>query len=234
MSLSRYQCFILPFSGAKASQFEEICADLTEYYFEAIALEYAGRGSRAKEAFFTDYDPFMKDIARQIKAKRKSEIPFCLLGFSIGGIFAYDLYAKGYLEERPAYMFICACERIKEKIAPISTLSEEEFWNQIISMGGVDSRLLEKPKYLKLFSKVLRADFWIGEQHEYKETDQILDCPVSVLYSESDTPYAEIKSWQEVAGCKVQFIEFSGDHFFFLKNPELLSSTIEKVMQKGI
>lgn len=231
MSLNRFQFFILPFSGAKVSQFAELCTDFAEYHFEAITIEYAGHGSRADEGFFTDYTSFMEDVAEQIRAKRKSEVPYCLLGFSIGGIFAYDLYAKGYLAERPAYMFICACESIKEKIPPISTLSEEEFWKRIISMGGVDSRLLEKPKYLKLFSKVLRADFWIGEQHEYKETDQILDCPVSVLYSESDTPYSKIKSWQDVASYKVQFVEFLGDHFFFLKNPKLISSTIEKILQ---
>ena len=50
MSLIRYQFFILPFSGAKASQFAELCADLTEYYFEAIAIEYAGRGLRRNES----------------------------------------------------------------------------------------------------------------------------------------------------------------------------------------
>ena len=138
---TKLELFILPFSGSKASQFDAFCADL-EPYIKVNTIEYAGRGRRAKEPFFTDYGLFMDDICAYINEHRDNSIPYALLGYSIGGFFVYDLVAKGYVAQ-PKHLFICACENNKEEISPISRLPEEEFWDRVIKLGGVDKRLIE-------------------------------------------------------------------------------------------
>ena len=50
----KIQLFILPFSGAKANQFSKVC-DRLEKMVKVETIEYAGRGRRAKEPFYTDY-----------------------------------------------------------------------------------------------------------------------------------------------------------------------------------
>ncbi len=71
--------------------------------------------------------------------------------------------------------------RILDPLPSVSQLPEEEFWDRVIQLGGVDKRLIEKRKFLKLFSNAMRADFNIAEQHRYLQTDSLLACPVTVL-----------------------------------------------------
>ncbi len=223
----KIQLFILPFSGAKAKQFSKVCVELEEMV-KVETIEYAGRGSRAREPFFTDYILFENDIKKYIMDHRDYSLPYALLGYSIGGLFAYDLLAKGYIEEEPTHLFICACEDNMKKMLSISALPEDEFWNLIIDLGGVDKRLIANRKFLKLFSRTLRADFYIAEQHSYMDTDKLITCPVSVLYSEADTPLSNVESWQRVCKNKIAFIEFEGDHFFALEKPEAFASVISE------
>lgn len=226
------QLFILPFSGAKAAQFNTFCSDLGAE-IETFTIEYAGRGRRAKEPYYTEYSSFIEDIYKGIKDHRDDRIPYALLGYSIGGYFAYDLLAKYYLKEEPSHLFICACENIKEKELPISQLPEDEFWDRVIRLGGVDKRLIAKRKFLRLFSKTMRADFVIGEQHRYCEDDKKIECPTTILYSEFDTPLENVKKWQEVCKDEIYCKEFEGDHFFLLNNHAKAASFIRKQLGVG-
>ena len=225
--LAKIQLFIIPFSGSKASQFNKFCSDFdSDVIVETI--EYAGRGKRAKEPFFTDYDAFINDICSFIKEHREYSIPFAILGYSIGGLFAYDLVAKEYLKEEPKHIFICACENNIKHFPPLSQLPEDEFWEKIIQLGGVDKKLIEHKKYLKLFSKTMRADFFIGEQHHYLKSDRSITCPVSVFYSESDTPYEDVRKWQKVCKGGISFHQFYGGHFFILEHHEQVAEEVKK------
>lgn len=221
---SPIQLFILPFAGSRAAQFDEFVSDLGENV-ETYTIEYAGRGKRAKEQYYTDYHFFLDDISGLIKKYRDYNRPYAILGYSIGGLFAYDLISKGYLEQ-PEYLFICACEDNQKPLPQISKLPEDEFWDRVIQLGGVDKRLIAKRKLLKLFSSALRADFNIAEQHRYLESDKLISCPVSILYSETDTPFDTIKNWQSVCQLNIQFHELVGDHFFLLQQHEKVAKVI--------
>lgn len=65
----------------------------------------------------------------------------------------------------------------------------------------------------------MRADFSIAEQHCYLQSDKLITCPVTVLYSETDTPLENAKRWQEVCKERVSYKEFRGDHFFLPEDP---------------
>ena len=219
------QLFILPYSGARANQFSDICMKL-EKKIKIDTIEYAGRGRRAREPFLLEYSLFIDDIKEYIVKHRDPSLPYALLGYSIGGLFAYDLLAKGCLKEDPKHLFICACEDARQQLPVISDLPEDKFWDIIIGLGGVDRRLINNKIFLKLFSKTLRSDFHVAEQHSYSITDKSITCPVSVLYSEKDTPFLSIRGWQEVCEQRITFIQFEGDHFFALEYPDLFAKVI--------
>lgn len=224
------QLFIIPFAGSKATQFDELISELGEY-IEAYTIEYAGRGKRAKEKYYTDYQAFMEDIADFIRGHRDYNRPYALLGYSIGGYFSYDLISKGYLEQ-PEHLIICACEDNQRPLPQISNLPEDEFWDKVIQLGGVDKRLIANRKFLKLFSSVLKADFYIAEQHRFLESDQLISCPVSIFYSETDTPFDAVKNWQNVCNQNIQFCEFVGDHFFLLHQHKKAASLIRNQLKR--
>ncbi len=109
---AKVQLFILPFSGSKAIQFDQFTSALG-VEIQTLTMEYAGRGKRAKEPFFENYSSFMNDVCVFIEKNRDASIPFAVLGYSIGGFFAYDLFAKRFLSENPVHIFICGCENIR-------------------------------------------------------------------------------------------------------------------------
>lgn len=221
------QLFILPFSGGKAAQFDKLVANLDDR-IDVIPIEYAGRGKRIKEPFFKNYNSFIDDVRDCIERQRVKSIPFAILGYSIGGIFTYDLIAKERLSEYPSQIFIGACENSRDQGEKLSSLPENEFWDKIIAFGGVDQKLIKNKKFLKLFSKTMRADFYIGEQYIYSETDAKITCPVTIMYCEEDTPLSNIKKWRDASNNIVEFHEFYGGHFFILDHHDRVAELVNK------
>lgn len=82
MSDLELQLFCLPYSGGKAQVFNEILS-LVSPGIEVFTIEYAGRGTRAKEPFFEEYNSFFYDVVYQISSKRNKRVPYALFGYSI-------------------------------------------------------------------------------------------------------------------------------------------------------
>ena len=221
------QLFILPHSGGKVAQFNMLMSHLDDR-IEVIPIEYAGRGTRIKEPFFEDYNSFVEDIRVSIERKRNKLIPFAILGYSIGGIFTYDLLAKKCLAEYPSQIFIGACEHMSDLSEKLSSLPEDEFWDRIIAFGGIEEKLIKNKKFLKLFSKTLRADFHIVEQYIYSEADSKISCPATIMYCEEDTPLNNVKKWNDVSNNIIEYQEFIGGHFFILVNHESVAELLNK------
>lgn len=235
MDDSRIQLFCLPYSGGKSQVFNKIIS-LVSPEIEVYPIEYAGKGTRAKEPFFEEYNSFIDDVVCQINRKRNMQIPYALFGYSIGTLFAYDIISKEMIEGKLIHAFIGGCcsadeQRFEERL---SDLSGEEFWNRIIAMGGVRKELLSNRKFLKIFSKPLRADFYIGEQFEYISNQIKPLCNATILYSEKDTPYHSVKGWNKLFEGDVDFELFTGDHFFAFENYERTADIINERLKKYI
>lgn len=120
--------------------------------------------------------------------------------YSATALIAYDIASKNILEGELIHSFLGACcsadeHRFEEKI---SGLPDDEFWNRVISMGGVRKELLASRKFLKIFSKPLRADFNIGEQFEILSNQPKPLCNATILYSEEDMSYYSVKGWERL------------------------------------
>lgn len=235
MNVSEIQLFCLPYSGGKAQVFNEILA-LISPGIEVFPIEYAGKGTRAKEPFFEEYNSFIQDVVCQISSKRNKQVPYALFGYSIGALFAYDIASKKLIEGELIHTFIGGCcsadeHRLEERL---SDLPDDEFWNRIIAMGGVRKELLGNRKFLKIFSRALRADFHIGEQFEFSSNQPEPLCNATILYSEEDTPYISVKGWDRLFEGGVDFELFTGDHFFAFENHERTAGIINERLRKYI
>lgn len=228
----KIQLFILPFSGGKAAQFNKLTAEIDDR-IDVILIEYAGRGTRIKEPFFEDYNSFIDDVRDCIEKKRNKLIPFAILGYSIGGIFAYDLLAKERLAEYPSQVFIGACDNNSDPGEKLSSLPEIEFWDRIIALGGVHQKLITNKKFLRLFSKTMRADFYIGEQYIYSEENTKIACPLDIMYCEEDTPLDDVKKWCDVSIHDIEFHEFFGGHFFILNHYKRVAELVNNKLIKS-
>lgn len=232
---SKIQLFFLPYSGGKAVTYDCFKSALAPY-IDIHEIEYAGRGTRAKEPFFEQYGRFIQDLEMQINSKRIHDLPFALFGYSIGSLFAYDLATKGLIGNNLKHDFVggcCSADEHKYE-RKLTDLSDDEFWEEIIAMGGVRKELLNNKKFLKIFSKPLQADFRIGEQYVYNASDIKPLCNATILFSEDDTPFVSVKGWEYLFDGKVEFERFNGDHFFAFENIERTAQIINSRLKQYV
>ncbi len=216
----KQQLFCLPYSGGKAQAFWEIGALLNED-IDVHYVEYSGRGTRTREPYITDYNLFIGDIINQILNARDCKVPYSIFGYSIGVLLAYDIVARKLIPGSLNHMFLggcCSADIHESTNGKLSSLDDDEFWDKIISIGGVDKQLIKNRKFLKMFSKTLRADFKIGEQYHFEKNLGKPMCDATILYSENDMSYKSVYRWKKLFQGNVDFERFQGDHFFAFEN----------------
>ena len=229
---TKIQLFCFPYSGGKACAFNDIGSTL-DASIEMHSIEYAGRGTRNRENYISDYNLFLQDIYSQIMSKRDPNIPFALFGYSIGAIFAYDLASREIIPGCLKHMFLGASSSpdFRDESYDFFSLSENEFWDKVISLGGVDGQLIKNKKFLKLFSNTLRADFNIGKQYKFQKNEKLITCNATIMYSENDTHYEEVSNWKALFNGDVDYVQFRGNHFFAFEDYNFTSKIIKEKLK---
>lgn len=156
----KIQLFLLPFAGGSSLSFMRLNRFLDKSV-EAITIEYPGRGKRSNEEFIEDYDSFVKDIEHAIIKKRNVELPFAILGYSMGSAIAYDLIRGGKFDQSARCGIFCAEGGLMSP-NPARRYGEccyQDFLDKMLSLGGIDERLLANEEalmsYLHIIKKIL-------------------------------------------------------------------------------
>ena len=84
------QLFCIPYAGGNASFFNNLKKYL-EDSVEVYNLEYSGHGIRRREAFYHDFEELLIEVKEQIETHRKKDVPYAILGYSMGSLAAYEL-----------------------------------------------------------------------------------------------------------------------------------------------
>lgn len=224
----RIQLFCIPFAGGSSSSFYELCSYLDEA-IECHVVEYPGRGVRSKEEYYTDIDQLIQDIKGQIITHRRHEVPYALFGYSMGTAICYDLIQYA-LKEKPLYAFMSARDALNlySKSQTFAALGKERFVEEIKKLGGIDDRILNNRRFLEIYLEPIYADYKLWRQYKYKEELGIIDCDVTVFYSEQDTPYERVEGWKKLTAGEVDFYEFGNNHFFIKEHAQEMGAIINK------
>ena len=113
MNNKKMQLFLLPFAGGNSASFKQL-VELLDHRMEVIGVEYAGRMSRHKENFITDYEEFLEDTANYMNIRRNG-LPISVLGYSLGSVLAFDLIIKKMIKGDLKHCFICARGDLRDK-----------------------------------------------------------------------------------------------------------------------
>lgn len=90
------QLFCIPYAGGNASFFNNLKKYL-EDFVEVYNLEYSGHGIRRREAFYHDFEELLIEVKEQIETHRKKDVPYAILGYSMGSLAAYELAANYFM-----------------------------------------------------------------------------------------------------------------------------------------
>lgn len=223
----KVQLFLLPFAGGNSLSFMKLMRML-DSSIEAMTVEYAGRLSREKEPYIDAYDSFINDVVEYIRKYKRDNIPFAILGYSLGAALAFDICCKGVLGEKPLYAFFCAEGSLlaQNPARRYGELPDEEFKDKMLMLGGLDQRILgnelEKNRYLDLIKK----DFNILGQFIYSAGK--VPCDSSVIYSMDDTTCIQMEDWSKLINGKTDYYRIGSGHFFFKKHYKEMAEIINK------
>lgn len=223
------QLFIIPFAGESAGAFKRLVGEL-DGSIEAIPIEYAGHGSRIHEAAIEGYSDFLRDAAAQVAKQRNTAIPCAVLGYSMGSNIAFDLITQGLIDGEVTHFFPCARAAVDDPGPSLEyyQLPDDVFTEKILELGGIDERLQKNRRFLDIFLRVIRADYRILGQFQYK--GQLLPCDISVMYSEGDTSSALVAGWEHLTAGSASFHEMGGPHFFILQHYREMAEVINHTL----
>ena len=233
------QLFCIPFAGGSKNAFRELALHIDEE-IDVVLLEYPGHDSRASEKFCTSIQELRDDINRQISNSRCCDIPYSILGYSMGSVVTYELIVELFNSEGvtdlPTHVFLCANEALSNYSPRVnfSEMTQEEIQNKLISMGGIDERFLNNPRFLKVFLRPVEADYRILEKYKFV-TDRkkpVLSC--SIFYSENDTAYVQMKDWENLFDGIVDFYQFGNNHFFIHTEAGKMAKEISRILSNAI
>lgn len=211
------QLFCFTFAGGTAAfydQLEDTCSGEIDF----VKLEYPGHGSRHKEKLCDTFQELSKDLYRQIK-KHYSGGEYALMGYSMGSIAVLEAlrYLTG-LEElpQPQHIFLAAHE--PKTMVSLDQYSSEELDEYVrsrtILFGGVPEQLVHNKSFWRMYLPLYKADYLMISRYDFDSLAYTTNIPVTVFYSEQDTPRTEMELWKKYFVGSCEFVEYSGTHFF--------------------
>lgn len=216
----RLRLFCFHYAGGNATIFRLWSEKLPDYV-QVVGVELPGRGTRFSE-------PLVKSLVDIISSLENEmtncfDLPYIFFGHSLGALISHALICELSLkgEDLPIHAIFSgrpAPSDNKPYYKNISSLPDEEFFEELRCYNGTPGEILENKELMDFFTPVLRSDFSLAEGRQLSEI--VIDCPVTVFGgSEDRVSEKELMMWSKETTGLFKCRMFKGGHFF-LKDSE--------------
>ena len=226
------QLFILPYAGGSIAAFKRLTC-LLDDSIETITVEYPGRGSRVKEVFASSFWSLLDDSITYCRERRKSEVPYAVMGYSMGSILAYEMVARKSIEGELSHLFISAEVSPKDRsleLRKVETPTEEKILERVRRLGGIDERMLKNKRFADIYIKPMIADFRLFSEYHFSSFSDKIKVDTTFFYCENDTAYSDMKKWNEIIDGNFDFHELGENHFFINQHYEEMAEVINSTL----
>lgn len=221
-------CFT--YAGGNSSFYDQLKNELLPDV-NLIAAEYSGHGTRHRSPFYSDFDELANDMLVQIEKELDEKEPFAIMGYSMGSIAAIEVLSKLMVKKMPLpiHVFLAAHEPYTKAVYTDYNRSDiDEFVKaRTIQFGAVPEKLINNKSFWRMYLPIYRADYSIIGKYKFENLKLKSDIPATVFYSESDTPFADMKNWDRYFE-KIDFVKYSGSHFFIHEHFCAMAQEIKK------
>lgn len=225
--------FFITYAGGSASFFNGISAELKND-FECILIEYAGRATRSKEPFYHSFKDMVSDVAAKMeKCLEGEKEPFCVFGYSMGSLVAYEALIKHMKTSNCKHLFVAAHypPHASELRKQYSSMSDEMLCGEMEKFGGLDARIIANKRFLDIYLPVIRKDYQLLEEYAFDGEKMKVPCKITVFYSEEDTKYEVIRGWEDYTKEGIVFHRYHGNHFFLKKQEKEIAKDIRRAIE---
>ncbi|MGI5175009.1 thioesterase II family protein [Dactylosporangium sp. CA-152071] len=217
--------FCFPHAGGAASAFRTWQQHLP-YGLEVCPVQLPGRESRFGEPLPTGVVDLVPDLAEALLPAL--DVPFALLGNSMGALVAYELtrhLRRDHLPS-PTRLVVAGAKPPggAARMPALSHLPDLEFGRAMQARhGGIPAEVLDDPQIAEIYLPVLRADMAMVEGY-VPEPGPPLTCPVSAYVGAGDTVSSaeDVDGWAAVTTGRFDRRILPGDHFAVLSHAELV------------
>ncbi len=235
--IRKVNVFALPYAGGTATMYSKIGSEFVQGNINFIPIEYSGHGIRCTEKLRHSIREIAEDVYYQIKSY-DLEQPYCILGYSMGCLVAYELY---YLlvkkrNRLPFHMIMCSMPglQVVRTNDKMKEMNEEELIDKLIRLKATPMELIQNKNVLSFFLPQIKADFGAYENYNPTKHYQGIEAGGTIVYgNEEFKSISDLKQWDEIFGEKCDYIEMPGDHFFIVKNYRVLAELIRSIVSRN-
>jgi len=231
-SKARFRLFCFPYAGGSSAIFRSWTRGIHPS-IEVVPVVLPGREFRLREAAFTQLEPLVEALTREIFPYL--DRPFAFFGHSMGALIGFEL-ARRLRSERGLetdHIFISGrrAPQLPERDPEIHNLPDAEFVAEVQRLNGTPKEVLDHAELMELLIPMLRADFSICRTYNYLPGTP-LKCSITALGGTRDETAneAKLEGWcAETTGrCRVRMLE--GDHFFINQQREAILEIIAQTL----
>lgn len=225
--------FFITYAGGSASFFHVLAAELAND-FECISIEYAGRATRSKEPFYHSFKDMVSDVAAKMeKCLEGEKEPFCVFGYSMGSLVAYEALTKHMRTSNCKHLFVAAHypPHASELRKLYSGMSDEMLCGEMERFGGLDARIIANKRFLDIYLPIIRKDYQLLEEYVFDREKVMVPCGITVFYSEEDTKYELMRGWKDYTQEDIVFRRYYGNHFFLKKQEKEIAGDIRRAIE---
>ena len=173
-----------------------------------------GHGRRLGEPCLREVDAVEDALADALPPVEPRRL--ILLGYSLGGLLAYDLALRlAAAGTPPAGLVICGSRGPQTGVGrpPVIQLPREHFVEAAVEMGLAAPEMLEVPELAATFADVLHADLCLVDGMRYRPGPP-MDVPACVIGFGADwlVPEPALRAWDEVLRGRPLHLRIAGGH----------------------
>ena len=207
--------FCLPHAGGGASSYREWVTGLAPE-IEVIPVQFPGRETRFMERPFDNITPLLEALLVAIRPYLDK--PFAFFGHSLGALIGYELAkllgGAGFV---PQHLFVSGygAPHLPVQLPPMCHLEDSAFVDALRELNTVPTAVLENDELIDLLLPMLRADFAVYEQYQYREAAPV-SCPITMLGGDADPLVSPemLAAWATYSAQLSELYLFPGDHFY--------------------
>ncbi|GMK39952.1 thioesterase [Paenibacillus sp. CCS19] len=208
--------FCLPFAGGSASFYKRWSALLPD--IDVVAIQLPGRDERLFEQPFLHVHNLIESLAPQILPML--ERPFSFMGYSMGGIIAYELayYLQNLHGLYSEHLFIGACRSPHSNgwLSLPRSYSDDDIMTKLRDLGGTPKEILEQPELLNIILPTIRADFMLCSNYKPRVNFLKLRSSIHVFGGMQDATVSDqdAAQWAAHTDNRFAYKPYEGGHFF--------------------